>query len=409
MKYLEHKMYTGNLLVLFNLSVTIFLFLFPISSSFAGPINSVLPLTILEKLIIYFSFLILALCHKISSQTLLSLFFTVFLLIVQLVLYNSNLGLSINALLRLTFPFILFVCLKHYSLSYRDSFVCFKYCFFIFYFLTVLSILGGYMTGFGTDIGGRGESVSGNKGFFVGANEVGILLLLQTIVLNRLATPILRDMFLFGISVCGLIVLTKSSLMASLFSLFLIVYNHKTVRHIAFLFIVFLFLYYMESLILYISNLVAGTFLDVSIQSPAQFMLRGRQNYIDAFFENIDLNSNLNLFRFVFLGFGENYVADTIAKGLEIPLGRRSTFEMDLLDLCFSMGFIFSSLYLLLVFGFFVKLVRFLRWKEVCIILAIFFHAILAGHVVYSPMITCLLVILYFYVKQDSETTIKYQ
>lgn len=394
---------------LFSLYLVIFFItLFPFSSAFASLINNVIPLTLIEKSFIYVSCILLIATGKsdeLVSRTLIALYLGVIVITLQMLIYHNNLPLSLNAYVRLTFPFLLFALLSFHVRRFKLKTICaIKFCVFTLIGTTLCSILLGYSSGLGGEVLGRGVQLAGNKGFFIGANEVGLLLLLLLIVVNRVSSFTLRYMLLAAVMVCGGIVLTKSSLVASLCSALLMCYRFKLLRLLAFLLCMALVTYNFEVILILVADLTSGTFLDVGNQQFWQFLLRGRQNYIEAFFLNTNMDSITTLMRVVFIGMGENYVADTIATGIAIEQGRRSTFEADFLDLFFSMGGIYFMCYLTAIFCFLKSFFRYLCFEEKVFVGLIVVHAFIAGHVIYSPMITSTFVLLFFFIKYYSRT-----
>jgi len=385
--------------------IYIFLFVFPFSSAFAIVANKIIPITLIEKSLIYLTCLLVistGILNKAMFRSLILIGLALFIVLLQLLIYPHNFEISLNAFLRLTFPVLFYSAISTYiGYSGTDLSGRIGVCLFGLAFLSVLSILSGYVTGLGGEIGGRGESISGNKGFFIGANEVGILFLLILIVIGRLNSFILRITSFLAVLICGLIVLTKSSLVASLYSAYLLITRNEILRYPMVLFVLICLAYFFDSLSALFFEVTAGTFLDSTNQLFSQFLLRGRQFYFEAFFSNVNMDSLTNLIRFLFIGFGENYVADTIAEGIGIEAGRRSTFEMDILDLVFSMGVVFSVCYLVAVIYFLRSLFPYLFFAEKMIIFSVILHSILAGHVIYSPMITTTIVLVFFVVKNN--------
>lgn len=381
----------------------IFLFIFPISSTFTSVFNNYLPFTLLEKILIYISCSLLVLNRRITVTSFIIISFVFLVLIVliaQTIFYSDNFHLSVNSFLRLTFPFIFFLVMhelgKHYPYK---LFKFIKLSLYGMLMLSVISILIGVLTGLGGDIGGRGVHFSGNKGFFVGANEVGLLLLINLILIERIGSHLYRNVGLALVFFSGLFVLTKSSLVASILIIGLIALRYRFVMYLSIIILLLFFATHFNAIFIQVSESVRGSFLDLENQSIVQFLFRGRQNYIDAFFYSFDNNKFSNLLSLIFIGLGENYVADTIAIGLGIELGNRSTFEMDLFDLLFSFGVVVTALYLILLTFFIRFMFKNLLLKERLIVVFIMLHSLMAGHVIYSPLITVTLVMLSFYVK----------
>lgn len=344
-------------------------------------------------------------CNRTYVFIAVFVFYSLFMLLIQLFFYSQNLHLSLNSWLRLMIPFFLFVSLGSLFRFYEAKI---RYALYLslgtLIFLAIFSILLGAFSGMGAEIGGRGTDIAGNKGFFIGANEVGILLLILLIFVNRMRSDYIRIFLLLAICVCGVIVLTKSSLVASCFAAVFIVNRYVYVKFFLMLGFTLLFSFYWSTIFEQAIIFTTGTFFDLN-QGIVQFLFRGRQVYMNAFFSGIDFDSYFNLIRLFFFGFGENFVADVIAKGIDIPVGRRSTFEADFLDLFFSYGLCFFILYISLVYVFVKNFFSSLYFLEKTVVSLILIHSVMAGHVIYSPLVTITIVLMYFYLSKNQKTT----
>jgi len=84
--------------------------------------------------------------------------------------------------------------------------------------LVIISLVLGKVTGLGSAIGGRGTDIEGGKGFMIGANEVGVMLVLTAPfvladLLSRLRSVLLASVLELVIyAAAGVYVFTKSSL-----------------------------------------------------------------------------------------------------------------------------------------------------------------------------------------------------
>lgn len=277
--------------------------------------------------------------------------------------------------------------------------------------LILASLFLGHLTGLGGIIGGRGVEIEGGKGFMIGANEVGLMLLLTAPFVGADMIGRFRSVWLGGVTqvivyaIAGWHVFTKSSLIAILTSAFSVYrvfirlgqYAKWVVRFLLFTVSVFLLLQILKSLDA-IQAFALDTFFAALLNDGLiAFLFRGRQDYISAIYPQLvehDLSALFLLF-----GAGEFFIRELSIGPLILNQGEGTTFEMDLFDLVGAYGVVG----MLLFFAVVTTMLRKAGPKSIPldIKIAIFFvlvHAFMAGHVFFSPQVTTLvaMVLLYF-------------
>lgn len=263
------------------------------------------------------------------------------------------------------------------------------------------SLLLGYFTGFGGEIAGRGSLLSGSKGFYIGANEVGVILCIAVLLVFLAKLPkYFQVAYLVSITLSGVIVFTKSSLAASLLAMILLSMNFKLFRFFSYIGL-FIFLYFAYTKIDKIMFFIENTFFRDLLIDPISFVLRGRQTYIDAFFDSaIFYDDFLMSFKQLIFGNGDYTTARWIGRSLEISsdAGIRTTFEMDFFDLLSGFGIAGVAFLLVIIWQCASKIITFQInsrfFIKICVV-AILAHSFLAGHVLFSLQVTVLLAITY--------------
>lgn len=267
--------------------------------------------------------------------------------------------------------------------------------------LIVVSILSGYILGTGGAILGRGELFNGQKGYLIGANEVGLMLLLSSyttfnLIKRKINNPIILILFICLNIWIGFIVFTKSSLVFSLFSflyLFYFIYNSiktKLLRSAYLISITTLFIVKFSSSFSQLIQFGKKTFLNELIEGNiASFLFRGRQHYIEAILPQL-YNAKDNYLIFLF-GAGETTTRELSVQPLGLTKGQGTTFEMDFFDLFALYGVIGLFLFAMWIF-----LLLKNNWNSInsptkWILFTVFTHSFLAGHVIFSPQVTTLI------------------
>jgi hypothetical protein len=276
------------------------------------------------------------------------------------------------------------------------------------------SLVLGHVTGLGGVIAGRGTDIEGGKGFMIGANEVGLMLLLTAPfvgadIMHRLRSVWLGglvQLFIYGLA--GLHVFTKSSLIAALSSGFSVYQTiTKSSRRSKWLvkIIVAALCAYLVILILKNLDLIEAfalnTFFSALLNDGiVSFLFRGRQDYISAIYPQL-VEHDLN-WLFILFGAGELFMRDLSVGPLMLELGEGTTFEMDLFDLIGSYGVVGMVLFGAVVATMFRKAAPYHIPQDIKIaILAVLVHAFLAGHVLFSPQVTSLFALLILHFRVD--------
>lgn len=396
---------------IYKLSVIFIFVLAPIADTFGGLTNDFLPTSLLVRLAILLTALpIIVNCRRTSKQ-LFPLIMIVFSYIltttfIQL-LISDSLEYSINAISNaiklMYFPILLAVIIALYDKKIISK-VTIKNGILLTGTLVIFSILLGKVSGFGAEIAGRGSDISGNKGFLIGANEVGLMLLLtaptviawisSTKILNRFTN--ISALIIYSAS--GLIVFTKSSI-ASItipianWLLFSTKENHSKISRISAK--CFLIIVTLTSLAMIYSEDIENTFGKTFFVSLLEgniidFVFRGRFDYFDAI--NPGLIDNSYNYLIVLFGAGEGYIRSLSITPLGRSMSEGTMFEMDALDLFWSYGFIGTTLYLTSIYYSikFAKLSKPSTLNIFALAMALV-HSILAGHVIFSPQISTLI------------------
>lgn len=328
-------------------------------------------------------------------------FFLLFQTLILAVFTPESAAKNFNYAFRLLYPF-LFVALFQLEFKVRNNTEQLIKLFAHSVCLAALSSLFlGSLTGFGGEIAGRGALLSGSKGFYIGANEVGVILCIAVMLIFLAKLPNrFQLVYLLSITISGVIVFTKSSLAASLLSIILLSLNFRFLKIVFFIMGVE-FIYLASSKIDKIMYFIENTFFRDLLVDPISFVLRGRQTYIDAFFESATFHENfLMSFKQVIFGNGDYTTARWIGRSLEITsdAGIRTTFEMDFFDLLSGFGVLGVAFILVIIWHCAKKLITFQAdcrlFIKICVI-AILAHSFLAGHVLFSLQVTVLLAITY--------------
>lgn len=399
------------------LSPTTLVYIIALADTFGGLVQGVFPATLLLRTGMI-SFLLL---HAFGlGETRLSarlLWFVVFgyflarLLIDFLAVLDERvLGVEGGSTLRLLyFPLLyayLLVALERGSITREQI----RSCLLMYGWLILASLLLGEITGMGGVIEGRGADMDGGKGFMIGANEVGLMLLLTAPfvgadIMRRTHSVVvggIAQLVIYGVS--GLYVFTKSSLIAALSSAFS-VYRAFARRGRAARVLLWIALCVAIVAIarLIYQNLEAieafalGTFFSALLNDGmVAFLFRGRQDYISAIYPQL-LEHGAN-WLFLLFGAGEFFMREVSVAPLMLAPGEGTTFEMDFFDVLGAYGVIGFGLYALLVGVLLRRAGK--RQMPIEISVAIFGvlgHSFLAGHVLFSPQVTTLLALILLY------------
>jgi hypothetical protein len=274
--------------------------------------------------------------------------------------------------------------------------------------LIIASLVLGEVSGLGGSIAGRGVDVEGKKGFMIGANEVGLMLLLTapyTMFCFQRYYPFRFFPHLSSLAVytaAGLLVFTKSSLIAPVVTLvgwlsFGFSNRNKLKRWLFFIFVCITALALVNFVMGRIGDIVEfamKTFMATLVNDGlVNFLFRGRETYIDAIFPQL-VNNEFN-FLIVLFGAGEYYIRTISVSPLMREVGEGSMFEMDMFDLLGSVGIVGTFFYISLIFILVknIKPKNFLFVTKFALVLSIA-HSFMAGHVLFSPQVTTIIALI---------------
>lgn len=328
------------------------------------------------------------------------------------------LSLEIGATLRLLYFPLLYTYLHCQIVSGGIDHSEIRRILSLYGWLILASLMLGQVTGLGGTIGGRGLDMEGGKGFMVGANEVGLMLMLTAPFVGGDVIRGTRSVWLGGLTqlivyaLAGVHVFTKSSLIAALTSAFSVyrtlVKSDRRTKFLVRLFLIstcaYLSLLFLRNLDL-IEEFVLTTFFSALLnEGLVAFLFRGREDYISAIYPQL-VNHDLS-WLFLLFGAGEFFMRKLSVGPLLLNLGEGTTFEMDFFDLLGAYGVVG-----LVLFG--AVATTMLRKAgpyriPLDIKIAIFFvlvHAFMAGHVLFSPQVTTLLVLVLLHFRIDGVLT----
>ncbi|MBQ5939634.1 hypothetical protein [Massilia sp. AB1] len=283
-------------------------------------------------------------------------------------------------------------------------------CILVYGWLILASLFVGEVTGLGGVIGGRGTDMDGGKGFMIGANEVGLMLILTApfvgadIVRHTRSLIIGAALQLLIYVLAGLHVFTKSSLISTAVSAFS-VYRAFMRRGRAgrmFMFAVLAGLCIAITRLIYdnletIETFARSTFFAALLdEGLVAFLFRGREEYISAIFPQL-LEHSLN-WLFLLFGAGEVYMRDLSVIPMMLAPDDGTTFEMDVFDMLGAYGLVGCAIYAGVV-GMLLRQAGPRRFPaEISLaVFGILIHSFMAGHVLFSPQVTTLLALVLLY------------
>jgi len=399
-----------------NILIILLFYIIPVLDTFGLLLNKYFPFLILSKGIVFFMGLyIFSSTVYISKQVkLLILFFIMYVLasifLHAIILNNPNvIKIEAIALIKLMyFPilfFSLFILYKKNLINYLQI----EKVMFLYGILLLISLYLGYMTGYGGEVRGRGTSIEATKGFMIGANEIGIMLFL-TIPFFKIKTrkyfSSIKAHFISIVlyTIGGVILFTKSSLIAILVSFVYFEYSSNKLEKIKRLFFNFSILILILASSIYIYTVFADIiefftttfFISLVEGDVISFLFRGRQTYIEAIYPQ--LLENIYNYIILLFGVGEYYIRYISEIPLSLQSNQGSLFEMDFFDLFAMYGLIGSVIYLYIIYIIF-KLSKINKGEmSILFILAlVLIHSLLAAHVLFSPQVTTLVSLILIY------------
>jgi len=393
------------------------LYLIALADTFGGLVQGMFPATLLLRTIMLAFLLIyvfkLSKKHsEIQPLWLLLLFYLLIRMVINyfIVLDERVLSVEGGATLKLIyFPMLyafLLAQLENGTIT-RDHL---RNCLLAYGWMTLASLLIGEATGLGGVIEGRGADIDGGKGFMIGANEVGLMLLLTApfvgadIRLRIRSTVVgaMAQLLVYGLA--GIHVFTKSSLIAALVAAYsayrAVVVRGRAVRIMLWLFLCGLAVYagwmIYENLDTNEAFALNTFFSGLLNDGIVSFIFRGRQDYISAIYPQL-LDHPLN-WLFLLFGVGEFAMREISIMPLMLLPGEGTTFEMDFFDLFGAYGLVGFLLYVCVVGGLLRRAGP--SKKPAAVSVAIFCtlaHSFLAGHVLFSPQVTTILCLVLLY------------
>lgn len=388
-------------------------YIIPVLDTFGLLINHYFPFLIVFRSICFILSLSLVFRSRHINDSFKLILFLIILylcitILFHLLIFQISATSEISGIVKLLYFPSTFLAFFHLLKDDKVNLAYIKRLIYRYGILLFLSLFIGYFSGYGGVVTGRGLSIEGSKGFMIGANEIGLMLVITIPILylnfNYFSSKLLNNIFLLSFYLfSGVIVFTKSSLISSLMALwlfFLFVKKLKPISRyiirflmlIGFLFLtVFLRKNYNE-LIAFTNTTFFKTMLDGEV---VKFLFRGREAYINAI-APILYDSSVNFLIFVF-GAGEYYIRKVSEVPLGLDLGGGTLFEMDFFDLLAMFGVIGFILYTAILIMI-LKIARLGKSFFVSlIVILIFLHSFIAGHVLFSPQVTTLLSLILIY------------
>lgn len=383
-----------------------------LADTFGGAVQGVFPAALLVRGLLILLFLGWALESRSVSPDFRRLviasllYFCAFFFLHFLLGFNSAaVTLEVSATLRLLYgPLLacyLGACMLAGLLRAEDA----RRVILIYGWLILLSLLLGQLTGLGGSIGGRG--VEAGKGFMIGANEVGLMLLLTCPIVvgdlhNRLRQPALvAALSLLAYGWAATHVFTKSSLFTPVICAATLLAICQRIggwtARISYLTLIaatagiaLVVLSRLDEIMVLVQSTFFRSLFDDGLVA---FLFRGRQDYIDAIYPQL-ADHELNTLLWTF-GAGEFHVRAISEAPLLLARGEGTTFEMDGFDLLACYGIAGTALYFLLLYRGMASIAQQrLAWPLRLAVAGVLIHAFMAGHVVFSPQVMTLLLLL---------------
>lgn len=403
-----------------NLNAISLMYLIALADTFGGLVQGVFPATLLLRtiMIAFLLVYVFKLSGKRSGRQLLLLALMIYLLfkiIINYFIFLDERVISVEggASLKLIYFPLLYAFLLDKLEKGKMTRDQLQRCLQVYGWLILASLVIGHVTGLGEVIRGRGAEMEGGKGFMIGANEVGLMLLLTAPFVGTNMMVRTRSVLFGGIAQflvygwAGIHVFTKSSLIAALasaYSVYLALVrrgrNTKTFLWIGLLGVCIFVVKLIYENIDVIETFVMGSFFSVLFnEGIVAFVFRGRQDYISAILPQL-IDHPLN-WLFLLFGAGEFNMREMSVIPLMLPPGKGgSNFEMDFFDLFGAYGLIGFILYFCVV-GLLLRQpgLHKMPIDITVVIFCVLGHAFLAGHVLFSPQVTGLLsmVLLYYH------------
>jgi hypothetical protein len=225
----EDKPFT--LLQIRLVNATSLIYLIALADTFGGLLQGIIPVALLLRSIMITFLLAYVISQPTRRPSIKLLWFALIGYFLIRVVINYLINLDERVLLvegGATLKLIYFPLLYAYLLDQLDRGKIRRdqlYSILLVYgWLILASLAVGHVSGLGGVIKGRGTEMEGGKGFMIGANEVGLMLLLTAPFVGADMRTRMRSLFFGGMAqlliygIAGIFVFTKSSLIATMVS-----------------------------------------------------------------------------------------------------------------------------------------------------------------------------------------------
>lgn len=402
--------------------IVLLFYIIPVLDTFALLVNDYFPFLVVFRGVVfliglYLFFTTIYISKQAKSLILFFILYVFTSIFIHILIFDNPYIMKIEAITFIKlmyFPILFFSLVILYKKNLINHLQIEKIMFF-YGILLFISLFLGSVTGYGGEIGGRGTDVEATKGFMIGANEIGIMLFLTIpffIMKIRKYFSLVKAHIISSIlyTIAGIIVFTKSSLMAIFVSFVYFAYSLNELKRIKRILIKLLVLSLIVVSSMYLYVVLTGIidffmttfFVTLFDGDILGFFFRGRQNYIDAIYPQL-LENSYNYIILLF-GAGEYYIRHISEIPLALESNQGTLFEMDFFDFFAMYGAIGSVIYLYIIYGIFV-LSKINRGEmSILFILAlVFIHSFMAAHVLFSPQVTTLisLILIYNLMKKD--------
>ena len=328
------------------------------------------------------------------------LFFAVQLAVFELS-SAGGIGYNISTLIKVFTPIIIIMAVRALSVYDMNIAVCINYItnFYCWFFPISLIIPKLFNIGYTTYEGGVG-----NKGFYYGGNEISIVMIIilaleiEKYKKNKSKANLLN--ILLGI-ISVLYLGTKSVYISLVVFIVIALYSEQSINKKLLNFVLItptisLGLWYIINNVELVTRNINALIWKYTVRSTGMlnFLLSGREIEIT---RAIDLVYDKNIIWKVFWGIGPN----TAENVLQLLI------EMDLFDLVIRFGVIVS---IIIIRFYVIYIKKVIQTREILYIIGIFLTygaAFFSGHMIFSPMVGIVLVILLLRIEFVTEKTEK--
>lgn len=348
-------------------------------------------ISIIFKTIIFLLCLVIAI--KITTiQKIIQIICMLFFLVVQLVVFELNspggAGYNISTLIKLLTPIVIVMAVRVLSVYDKNIISCINKItdFYCWFFPISLIIPKLFNIGYSTYAGGVGS-----KGFYFSGNEISIVMIIILALeiekyKNSRSRTNLFNVLLGMISV--LYLGTKSVYISLVIFIVVALYSEQNINKKLLNFIlitptIFLGLWYVINNVTLVTQNINTLIWKYNVKSTGiiNFLLSGRELQIINARESV---YSENIIRKIFWGIGPNMAENEL----------RVLIEMDLLDLFIRFGLIVS----IIIVRFYIKYIKkIMQTKQILYIIGVclvYGASFFSGHMMFSPMVSIVLVVL---------------